>query len=169
MLAVGDHRALQAAVLALKAANRDLKSRINKATRETLAPVWKEEVESQLMGRDSMTNRMLRTYRVATGNPPRALAAQSSRPIGKRKALVPSRDFAHWEFGGDRNKVTTYDRKSRKGGTHQVTRHTARQLPARVRAGRVAYPAFAESAPRMVSLWVQLIVKTYSDAAEGKG
>ena len=30
----------------------------------------------------------------------------------------------------------------------------------------LALPAFAEIGPRMVSLWVQLIVKTYHDAAE---
>lgn len=168
MLAVGDHRALEAAVLALKAANRDLRSRINKATRAELAPIWKQEVESQLMGRDHLTTRLLAGVRVQAGNPPRAMAAQSVRPIG-RKALVPSRDYFIGEFGLDRDAIATYDRKNRKGGgRHKVTRHVNRGKPARRQSGRVAYPAFAETAPRMVSLWVQTIVKLYNDAAEGK-
>lgn len=41
--------------------------------------------------------------------------------------------------------------------------------PRREPKGRVVYPAFADIAPRMVSLWVQIVVKSYHDAAEGKG
>jgi len=44
-----------------------------------------------------------------------------------------------------------------------------RGLPSRTPKGRVVYQAFADVAPRIVSLWVQLVVKKYNDAAERKG
>jgi len=40
VLKVGDTRELKAAVLAMKAADRELKKRINAATREKMNPVW---------------------------------------------------------------------------------------------------------------------------------
>ena len=170
MLSVEGHRELQAAVLAMKAANRDLRSQINKATRRELGPIWKQEVASRLGGVRPLNAKLLQTYRATSGNPPQALAAQSTRPVG-RGALVPSRDYGPWEFGtANREAWSTYDRKNRKGsGHHKVTRRASRGLPHRRTEGRVVYPAFADAAPRMVALWVQLIVKLYNDAAEGKG
>ena len=182
MLVVGDHKELQAAVLAMKSADRDLKRRINVATRETMNPVWKTMVTAHLGGTDVMTSRMLDNgVRIAAGNPPRAMAAQSTRAVGRGKRLVPSRDFAGWEFGVNRMAYSRYERKNpfrpvhggrkRTGnpsGTHVVERRTMMGMPRRQPQGRVVYPAFAEIAPRMVSLWVQIIVKSYNDAAEGK-
>ena len=170
MLDVRDHRELQAVVLAIKAANRDLRKELNRRTRETLNPVWKSVVADHLSGRDHLSTMLLAGVRVAAGNPARAMAAQSRRGLGKGKRLVPSRDYYIAEFGVDRSKRTTYERKNRKGGgTHKVTRRVNVGKPRRVPEGRVVYPAFAEVGPRMVSLWVQTIVRTYHDAAEGKG
>ena len=100
---------------------------------------------------------------------PAAMAAQSTRGIGDGKRVVPRRDYAGWEFGANRMAYSRYERKNRtKPGYHTVTRRTMMHLPRRTPEGRAVYPAFAEVAPRMVSLWVQLIVKSYYDAAEGK-
>lgn len=183
MLKVGDHPELQAAVLAMKAADKDLKRAINQATRETMNPVWKSMVTAHLGGTDVMTSRMLDNgVRIAGGNPARAMAAQSSKRIGSGRGLVPREDYAGWEFGADRMAYSRYERKNpfrpvhdgrkRRGdpsGTHVVVRRTQLHMPRRTPKGRVVYPAFAEIGPRMVSLWVQLIVKKYHDAAEGKG
>jgi len=49
-----------------------------------------------------------------------------------------------------------------------VERRTMRGLPTRTPKGRVVYQAFADLAPRMVSLWVQIVVKKYAEAAEGR-
>lgn len=172
MLSVNDGslRELHAAVLALKAADRDLRRDIAKATRDTMNPVWRSLVQGNAAGADAMTSRMLGTgVRIAAGNPPVAKAAQSTRKVGRGGTLTPSEDYGPWEFGApNRNAFSTYTRRSPKGRTHQVKRRTMRQLPRRHQEGRVVYPAFAEIAPRMVSLWVQLIVKKYHDAAEGK-
>jgi hypothetical protein len=171
VISVQDSKELQAAVLAMKAADKDLRKRINTATRTTMNPVWKSLVQDHLSGRDAMTDRMLNNgVRIAAGNPPVAKAAQSSRAVGRGKRLIPRQDYAGWEFGvPDRNAYSRYERKNRtKGGYHTVERRTMRHLPRRYPQGRVVYPAYAEIAPRMVSLWVQIIMKTYFDAAEGK-
>lgn len=160
----GDDR-LKAAVLAMKAADRDLKRKINQATVSTIGPVWASEVASRALS--AVDQRVLgRGARVKAGNPPTALAASSTRAL--RGGLVPADSWAAYEFGQSRDRVTTYQRRSVKGQTHRVSRHTTRQLPARNRSGRVVYAAWQEVAPRTVSLWVQLIVRTYVDAV-GKG
>lgn len=166
MIRVGGSRQLQAAVLAFKAANRELRRDINAATRDTMNPVWRGEVSRRIS--DHFSSRLLDNgVRIAAGNPPAAKAAQSKRGIGDGRRLIPAEHYALAEFGAkDREKRSTYQRRSPKGTAHSVTRRTRRGLPAHNRRGRVVYPAFAEVAPRMVSLWVQLIVRKYYDALE---
>lgn len=165
MLRVQSSRELQAAVLAFKGADRDLQSEIRRATAQTMNPVWRGIVQvNATTARD--TRVLAQGARIRPGNPPTAIAATSRRRLSG--GLVPVQAWQAFEFGADRNATTTYTRRSPGGGTHQVTRRTKRQLPPRIRTGRVVYPAFAEIAPRMVSLWVQLVVKKYLDAAERK-
>lgn len=160
----GDDR-LKAVVLAVKAANRDLRTRINKATTATIGPVWVSEVQSRAL--TSLDRAALaKGARVKAGNPPTAVAASSTRKL--RGGLLPADQWAPVEFGATQGKVTTYDRVSVKGHRHKVTRHTTHQLPGIKRSGRVVFPAFAEVAPRTVALWVQLVVRVYADAVEGK-
>lgn len=164
MLKVGDAPELRAAVLALKGVDRDVRSRINKATTGTMGPEWKALVAER--ARTPWDQRILVPgSRIAAGNPPTAVAANSRRKIGR---MVPAEVWKGYEFGANRNAYSRYQRRSPKGKVHTVERRTMRHLPPVTRTGRVVYPAFAEIAPRMVSLWVQLIVKTVHDAAEGK-
>lgn len=169
MLSVKDHRELRATVLALKAADRTLKGEINRATVEVGNRIWKPIVEAHATR--PMDARMLAVgARVKGGNPPVAMAANSRRAVGSSRRLVPATQWPAWEFGTAwRDQYSRYTRKSKGGGTHPVERRTMRGLPSRQPKGRVVYPAFAEVAPRMVSLWVQLVVRKYNDAAERKG
>jgi hypothetical protein len=168
MLSVGDTRELQAAVLALKSADRELRGNINRATVEVGNAIWRPTVEAHATRH--MDARVLAVgARVKGGNPPVAMAANSTRPVGKTKRLIPATMWQGFEFGADRESYSRYQRVNRTtGGTHTVERRTMRGLPPRYRKGRVVFPAFADVAPRMVSLWVQLIIKAYNDAAEGK-
>jgi hypothetical protein len=50
-----------------------------------------------------------------------------------------------------------------------VTRNTTAQFKPRNRSGYVFYPAAKEMIPRLASLWVQTVVKTFADIFEGKG
>lgn len=163
MLTVRGSRELQAAVLGLKAARRDVRNTINRATREVMNPVWRGLVEERAFTR--LDARVLGTgVRVAAGNPPFLVAAGSRRALPG--GLVPADDWHAVEFGADRSTLTTYERRSRNGGTHKVRRHTTRQLPARAPAGNVVWPAVREFVPRLTSLWVQIIVREFSEAVE---
>jgi hypothetical protein len=59
----------------------------------------------------------------------------------------------------NRDKRTTYQRQG-----HKVTRHTRRQVPARVKSGRVVMPAVADTIPKAVSMWVQQFVRLVYEA-----
>lgn len=169
MFTVTGNRALEAVTLAMKAADRDLRRDINTATRQTMNPVWRDAVASRAGTR--FERAMLNNgVRIAAGNPPVAKAAQSRRGLRPSRRLRPAESFPLAEFGTTKQDSTsTYTRRSKNGGTHRVTRRTRRGLPARNPRGRVVYPAFAEVAPRVVSLWVQLVVRKYHEASEAGG
>lgn len=153
---------LRGVVLALKAVDKPVRSEISKETRGTMNPVWRDAV-ARRAGTRMDAAVFGKGARIAAGNPARAVAASSRRALSG--GFTPDRDGRALEFGVDRGKESTYTRKS-KGGTHTVTRHTRRGLPARQRKGRVVYPAFAEVGPRMVSMWVQIVVRNIYEATE---
>lgn len=164
MISAGDAPAeIQAAILAMKRVTRELKRDINRSTREVMNPVWKGLVSvNATTHMDTVV--LAKGARIKAGNPPVAMAATSKRRLSG--GLVPANQWQPFEFGAIRGSTTTYDRTSPKGTRHEVTRHTARQLPRRVPGGRVVYPALAEIGPRLASLWVQIIVKKVAEAAE---
>jgi hypothetical protein len=168
MLSVKGNDELRATALGLKLIERSVRNAVNRATRAELKPIWRSELESHKAGTRSLTTRLLAGDRVSPGNPPTVYAATSRRGIGKRKALSPAEDYNLAEFGGHDTLYRTYERRSRNGGTHSVTRRTNTGLPPYIRKGRVVYPAAAEAAPRLASLWVQTFVRTVYEAAEGK-
>lgn len=160
---------LRAAAIALKSVDRSLRSDINKATTQQGNAIWRTEVAAKT--RRPLDEAILaKGARVASGNPPTAIAANSRRPIGRSRRLIPAERWPGYEFGTDnKDAYSEYQRKNRKTpGSHRVQRRTMRHLPPRYRKGRVLWPAFAESAPRVASLWTQLIVKKVMDAAEGR-
>jgi hypothetical protein len=152
-VSVGDDRALQAAVLAFKAADRDLRKRINDSTRATFNGPWKSGIAGRCTTR--LEQRVLAPgARIAATNPPEFVAASSKRALSG--GLVPDTTWPAIEFGvNDRNRM--------KGN-----RHTTRQLPSRRPKGPV-FNTLADMAHRAPRLWAQLIVKVYSDAADESG
>lgn len=164
MLSIGNAPAeLRAAAAALRVVEPTLRRELNARARTEMNPVWQAEIRSRL--RSPIDRAVIGAgVRIKAGNPPEALAAQSRRRLSG--GLDPSTDWAPIEFGGNRGKRTTYRRKSPTGGTHEVTRRTARQLPARDNGGRIAFPALKEVAPRLASLWAATIVRTVYEAAD---
>lgn len=162
---VESSRQLQAAVLGLRLMDKDLRRDIHKATRDTMNPVWQGLVKAAAVspGEEAV---LVPGSRIAAGNPPAARAASSSRRLSGGAVAEELRNAM--EFGtSDREKVTTYTRRNRRtGGTHKVTRHTRRQLPVRRPNGYVVYPSFAKIAPRMASLWTQIVVRKTHEAFE---
>lgn len=170
MFSVHGSDELRAAVLALKAADRDLRRDIYARIRETMNPVWRGAVA------ENLTNHMqaltiAKGVRIAAGNPPRLMAATSKRRLkGNGGGLIPDQHWAGFEYGGNREAYSTYKRRNPGGtGTHTVTRRTQRHLPPRRRSGYVLGPAVAEVAPRLASLFVQSVVRTYMDILDKKG
>lgn len=166
MLRVGDHRELQAVVLAMKAMDRSLARDLRRDTVRVMNPVWKSLVAERVSTRmDTLV--VAKGARIKGGNPPTMIAASSRRALSG--GLVPVAGWSGFEFGSNRSRKTTYSRRNRRsGGTHQVTRNTTRQLPARAPKGRVAHPAAKEIGPRLASLWVQTVVRRVHEAAEGR-
>ncbi len=158
---------LRAAAIALKRVDRSIRQDINAAMRQQGNDIWRDEVTGRT--RTSMDEAMLtKGARIAAGNPPVAVAASSKRPIGSSRRLIPDQAWPAWEFGSDnREAFTRYRRKSKNGGSHEVERRTMRGLPPRYRKGRVLYPAVEESAPRLASLMVKLVVSKVMDAIDG--
>lgn len=165
MLRAGDDARLDAVIFGLKLIERDVKNQINRTTRANLKPIWQQELQKNLAGANTFTSKMIGKGLVQAGNPPVMRAATSRRALSPG-GLVPDSDYFLAEFGGRSTLYSRYRRRSAGGGTHDVRRRTMLGLPPTIRRGRVAYPAAAEVAPRMASMWVQTFVRSVYEAVE---
>lgn len=158
-------RELRAAVLALKAVDRDLRRDMNKRMRDTMNPVWKDTLAQHIGWAPEQV--ILKGARIAAGNPPALIAAGSTRPWRAGSTLTPR---AHWhalEYGaGARGEFVGYERLSPQGRRHTVRRRTKAHLKPRRRNGYVIGPTVAQVLPRMASLFVQSVVRSVMDALE---
>ena len=160
---------LRAAVLALKGADRDLRRAIYARMRDTMSPEWRDAVEHRTRTRIAQVT-IGNKAQIKAGNPPVLMAATSKRRVSKRGGgLIPDVHWAGVEYGtSDPGAFHEYDRRSKNGGSHKVKRRVNRHLAGRSR-GRILAPAVAEIAPRLASLAVQSIVRTYMDILDRKG
>lgn len=152
---------------AVLTASDSIKERIDTATVSTMSPEWTALVTRNAAAIKNPTVAALITPGAAIigGLPPKAVAAASTQSIGRRGKLAPSWAWPMAEFGAKRAKVTTYWRKNRKtSGRHRVSRRAGTAWNRRTRRGYVAYPAFAQLAPRMTSLWAKIVLATYYEA-----
>ncbi len=95
-------------------------------------------------------------------------SARSTTLRGATRPRIPGLDPAAVEFGDGNQQPVTYSRRSRRGGTHRVTRNTQAQLPARNRKGRVIYRYGKEAMRRLKSAYSQTVARTLHDMLEGK-
>lgn len=155
-------REVAAAVLAVKAADRDLRRAITQQTRSQAAPIWQQEIAARVT-----TPWQAATYskvkpRVVGQNPPTLVAAQSTRRT--RGGYVPANQYSYVEFGDRKPQgKVTYERRSPKGRPHKVTRDTDNQMPPFRKDGYTAYRALRVVIPRITSLWVATTVRCYFD------
>jgi hypothetical protein len=159
---------LQAAALALSKLDKAVQSNISKYLKSEMQPEWKSAVQANArtkIDQAVLSDTAQMTVSGVTGS------LQSANRGGKLSGGFPitqQRPYGYGtvEFGTDREKVKTYTMRGRHGRPVQVTRHTARQMPPRVRKGRVVYPAAAGFIPRVASLMVQTVIRTFYDAFE---
>lgn len=160
-------RELRAAVLAMKRADKDVRDAISNDLRGVMGPAWASLLPQFATGLP-IEKTLLVGVRIAAGNPPQLIAANSRRKIGR--GLIPTEHWPLAEYGtGQPQAFTTYDRKNRAaGGTHKVRRRTRTGLPAYRKGGRVIGPAVARFLPRVCAFWVQSVVRAFMDAADRK-
>lgn len=169
MLSVTDDGRIMAAVLAVKAADRDTQRAIRADTVAEFRPRWTTDVRQAATAAGFGPFReMLRTgVTFSGGNPPQARAYQSVRPLSG--GLRPSERGRSYEFGTERHTQITRSYQSRRGTRtfRVVERHTARQMLAPRRGGYVVWPVVQNIAPDVVAYWVGSIVRAYRLAVEG--
>jgi hypothetical protein len=165
MLDVRRSRELQAALLGLKQAEREVRLDINKDARRNLGPVWSEALHGFVETR--LDERVIvKGARVAAGTRQVSLkAATSNKPL--KGGLVPSRQWPGVEFGAHR-RLAEISAKSRKGNTYSYKRVVNRQLPGRVRNGRIAYAAASVVGTKLVAIWLETIVSNFREFAKVK-
>lgn len=152
---------LRAAARALAAANSSLQNEIGAATETTMTPVWQGKVSDRI--RDHREEIMNTGVRVIGGNPAVLIAADGHRRVGRG---LRTEHWPGFEYGANKEKQTTYRRKSKNGGTHTVTRRTQKGHPPRHRTGRVLGYATRLILPRIAALWTQTVMKKIYDALE---
>ena len=158
--------AYQALILAVRRVPADVQKNIRTYSKEITLGEWKEAVSANVTNRPQSVI-LAQTAKVAVSNQNIRLSAGSAAKKLRRGGPA-IRDLSHaYEFGADRNRVTTYTAK-RNGHSFKVTRHTTRQLPSVNRQGYVFYPAVAQVVPRIFALWAQTAIRTLLDAVEGK-
>lgn len=164
---IGGSRDLQAAVLGLRLAEKDMQKQVRQQTQAKLLPEWKKVLAEHAQTR--LEHRVLvDTGRVRMSNQNVRL---SSASVGRKLSggLTPKEGYGPVEFGGDRSHTLTYSATSRKGRAYRVKeRHTRNQLRPRRASGYVFYPSVKSVVPRFASLWVQTVVRSFHEGIEGK-
>ncbi len=73
------------------------------------------------------------------------------------------------EFGVKRGKKSTYERRSKRGGSHTVTRVTTNGLKPFKKSGHVFTPAVKAIVPKLSKAWTEEISDAVEDALNGGG
>ena len=154
-------RQLQAVVLALHGAGKDIQSRIRAETRAEMVPAWQHDLVQHATTR--LEVRLAETGRAKVSNQNVTLTAGSVKGSKTADLRILNRPV---EFGANQAKRATYDRRSRKGHVSSVTRRINTGFRPNRRKGYVVYPTASELIPRLVSLWVQTAVREFHDAFE---
>ncbi|EQM75921.1 MULTISPECIES: hypothetical protein [Microbacterium] len=158
MLDVRRSPELQATILSLRRAQRDVRLDINKAARGRLTPLWRQELNARArsnLEREVITSgaRVAATDRGVTLH-----AATRRRPLSG--GLVPSLEWAGAEFGANTRRIQVSQRS--RGGTRYTRPLTInRQFDSRSSEGQVAFAAASDTGTQLVALWVDTVIDQF--------
>ena len=170
---------LQATILSIRSAPKNIQQNIKQYAKADIVPAWQQELADQEhdnlqarlligTGRATVTNT---TVNLRSGGVNAAvsggLSTDSLNPLGRGG---DQHSYKAAEFGANRyltNKA--YTSHSKKGKAYTVhNRHTQRQFLPANKNGYVVYPAARKVIPRVAALWVSTVIRTMHDAFEGK-
>ena len=161
---------VRAAAAAFRLADKQIRKIVTTETKAAFKSDWQQAVRRDAAmpphGRERA--RLLRNAGSVNiiGTQPIILAAYKSGSLGKGKGRVDSKDgYGPFEFGDGNKTYKRYSTNSPKNRRYTVTRRTQEQLPPRISEGYSVYGTAAEFVPRMVSFWIQSIIRAYYDAA----
>lgn len=95
-------------------------------------------------------------------------SARSTTLTGATRSGLGEKWYAV-EFGDGVDSLESYRSRSPRGTGYTARRHTQRQLPARVRKGRVLYKYGREATRRLLAAYAQTIVRTIHERLDGRG
>lgn len=166
---VWDSRELQAAILALRAANREIRKEIYKRTRELILPDWRESISAEIGSQKNAKlgyALIMNSTRVSVGTQDIRLQAATSSRKAPGTNLTPRADYFLYEYGGTPRVAQV---KGRRGQTnYRYSRTVNTGLPPKTKYGRGADKAASKMVTRTIALWVASIVQIYNDAGRGK-
>ncbi len=164
-------REIRGVLLALKQAEPEIRKAINKASKEVITTIWKQQIGEQASLTGGKTQRarvkvIANTAKVTVGNKGVTLTAATT---GKSLSggLNGKQYWYALEFGASKD-VRTVQFTSTLGKQYRQTRDIAAQLDYRRKKGYLFYPAARDSVPRILSLWVQTSVRKFHEIIEGR-
>lgn len=155
MLDVTRSRELQATILALRQAQREVRLNINKTARQRIRPLWRSELSAR--ARSRVEQRVIADGARATASDRgvKLVAATSRRPLSG--GLVPADQWPGVEFGARTERIRVRQR-SRTGRAYERPLTINRQFTPRQKDGRVAMDAASETGVQLVTAWVHTVV-----------
>lgn len=156
MLDIRDSRELQATVLALKNAQREIRVGINKTARSRIRPLWQSAVSGRAGTRLQQRVIAAGTRATASDRGVTFYAATRSRPL--RGGLSPAHEWQGAEFGATPKTSKRFTQRSRSGRRYERTMIVGRQFRSRSAHGQVAFDAASEVGTKLVALWVRTVV-----------
>lgn len=156
---------LQTVITAMKTIDRPLATAIRQYTRSEMLTDWKADLADA--ARTDMDTRILvDTASVSMTDQNVQLKSGTTGRLSNGLLIADAAPAV--EFGGNREKVTRYPARSKRGKIRMISRHTIREFPPRIRAGRVVFPTARKEIPRYASMWVQICMRTLGDIFDGR-
>lgn len=156
MLDIKGSRELQATVLALRQAQREIRVDINKTARSRIRPLWQSAVSGRAGTR--LEQRVIAAGTRANASDRGVALYAATRGIALRGGLAPSIEWPGVEFGSRSKTSKEFTQRSRRGRTYRRTMVVGRQFKGRQPHGMVAFDAASEVGTKLVAMWVRTVV-----------
>lgn len=164
---VFDSRELQATLLAFRILPKEVTSLTRKYTKQLVDAEWQKGLNARA-ATPLQRAVLARTATSSVTNSQVSMKSATKGFVGRsRGEKTPASELAGGaEFGANIGLYTKYQRRSKNGGTHQVSRRTMRHFGYFRKGGRVVFKTGEDLAPRIASMYVQTLLRTTAEAFE---